>query len=78
MADYGKWRVASHLADWFEEYRLYHRKDGLLVKERDDLLSSSRIAMMMRRYARPLPTSYPTLDREGDSMIADGVDFKVL
>lgn len=47
----GRLKVFRHLADWFEEFRLYHRKDGEIVKERDDLLSATRYAMMMRRYA---------------------------
>ena len=34
-----------------EEFRLYHRKDGLIVKERDDLLSATRVALMMLRQA---------------------------
>ena len=45
-------RVFAHLDDWFEEFRLYHRKDGMLVKSGDDLLSATRYAMMMRRKAR--------------------------
>lgn len=47
----GKWKVFSHLTEWFEEFRLYHRKDGKIVKEADDLISSSRYAYMMRRMA---------------------------
>lgn len=49
----GRWKVFSHLADWFEEFRLYHRKDGLIVKLQDDLMSASRYALMMKRFARP-------------------------
>lgn len=45
-------RVFAHLADWFEEFRLYHRKDGLVVKDGDDLLAATRYAMMMRRHAK--------------------------
>lgn len=47
----GRLKVFSHLTEWFEEFRLYHRKDGLIVKENDDLLSATRYAMMMRRFA---------------------------
>ena len=47
----GRLRVFSHLNDWFEEFRLYHRKDGIIVKSNDDLLSATRYAMMMRRFA---------------------------
>jgi len=48
----GRFKVFDHLEDWFDEFRLYHRKDGRLVKERDDLLDATRYAMMMRRCAR--------------------------
>ena len=47
----GRLKVFSGLNDWFEEFRLYHRKDGLIVKERDDLMSSSRYGIMMLREA---------------------------
>ena len=33
----GRLKVFSHLQDWWQEFRLYHRKDSLIVKERDDL-----------------------------------------
>jgi phage terminase large subunit-like protein len=45
-------RVFAHLEDWFEEFRLYHRKDGLVVKVTDDLMSATRYGMMMRRFAK--------------------------
>ena len=45
-------RVFSHLEDWFEEFRLYHRKDGMVVKINDDLMSATRYAIMMRRFAK--------------------------
>lgn len=48
----GRLKVFAHLTEWFEEFRLYHRKDGLVVKERDDLLSATRIALMMLRIAQ--------------------------
>lgn len=47
----GRFKVAAHLNDWWEEFRLYHRADGRIVKERDDLMSASRYAVMMRRFA---------------------------
>ena len=47
----GRFKVAAHLGEWWEEFRLYHRKDGLIVKERDDLMSATRYAMMMLRFA---------------------------
>lgn len=47
----GRFKVASHLAQWFEEFRMYHRKDGRVVKVYDDLLSATRYGMMMLRFA---------------------------
>ena len=47
----GRLKVFAHLREWFEEFNLYHRKDGLIVKENDDLLSATRYAMMMKRMA---------------------------
>lgn len=48
----GRFKVFAHLADFFAEFRLYHRKDGLVVKEQDDILSAARYALMMLRFAR--------------------------
>lgn len=48
----GRWKVFSHLVEWFEEFRLYHRRDGKVVKEFDDIMSSSRYALMMKRFAK--------------------------
>jgi hypothetical protein len=47
----GRFKVLEHLNDWFEEYRLYHRKDGKVVKEGDDLMAATRYAIMMLRHA---------------------------
>ena len=47
----GRFKVARHLTDWFEEYRMYHRKEGRVVPVRDDLISATRYAFMSRRYA---------------------------
>ena len=45
-------KVFAHLEEWFEEFRLYHRTDGIIVKLNDDILSATRYAMMMRRKAK--------------------------
>jgi hypothetical protein len=47
----GRLKVFAHLSEWFEEFRLYHRKDGLIVKQRDDLISATRVGLMMLRHA---------------------------
>ena len=48
----GRLKVAKHLHDWWEEFRLYHRKDGKVFKENDDLMSATRYALMMLRHAK--------------------------
>jgi phage terminase large subunit-like protein len=48
----GRLKVAAHLQDWWEEFRLYHREDGKVVKENDDLMSATRYALMMLRHAK--------------------------
>ena len=48
----GRLKVFAHLNDWWEEFRMYHRKDGLIVKVGDDLMSATRYGIMMRRFAR--------------------------
>lgn len=59
----GRWKVFSTCADWFAEFRLYHRKNGLIVKLKDDVISSSRYAFMMRRYAVAKPKPKPKVIR---------------
>ena len=48
-----RFKVGRDLAPWFEEFRSYHRKNGLIEKVRDDLLSATRIGVMAIRHARP-------------------------
>lgn len=51
----GKFKVFKGLEDWFSEFRLYHRKDGQIVKLQDDLMSATRYGWVMRRYAQIAP-----------------------
>lgn len=55
----GRWKVDKNLSEWWEEFRMYHRKDGKVIKEREDLMSASRYGLMMLRYA--LPQTYAPL-----------------
>lgn len=48
-------RVFAGLDSWFEEFRLYHRKDGKVVKLQDDLMAATRYGYMMLRYAATPP-----------------------
>lgn len=47
----GKLKVFATCGDWFEEQALYHRKDGKIVDELDDLMDATRYARVMRRHS---------------------------
>lgn len=51
----GRWKVFRTCPLWMEERRLYHRKNGQIIKETDDVLSASRYGYMMLRHAVPSP-----------------------
>ena len=70
----GRLKVASHLSMFFEEFRLYHRKDGLIVKLKDDILSALRTAIMMKRFATAVALGN-VQSRRRSGQIAEGVDF---
>lgn len=59
----GRFKVDATLHQWWEEFRMYHRKDGQIVKERDDLMSATRYALMMLRFALPAEDAPPPPDR---------------
>lgn len=67
----GRMRVFSHLWDWFEEYRLYHRKDGKIAKSYDHLMDATRLLCMMIRYARTSPA-------RGRAVTTVGMDYDPL
>lgn len=64
----GKFKVFSNLNDWFAEFRMYHRKDGKVVKERDDLMAATRYGIMMLRFAEcpPNPNVVLSPTRKGN------------
>jgi hypothetical protein len=47
----GRFKVFKHLTEWFDEFRLYHRRDGRVVKEATTLCQR-RSAFMTIRYAK--------------------------
>lgn len=69
-----RFKAFSHLTPFFEEYRLYHRKDGIIVKEDDDVLDAVRYGVMMKRYAKPRPK----FGRRKGQIKVIGRDFDVL
>jgi phage terminase large subunit-like protein len=72
----GRFKVAAHLSEWFEEYRFYHRKDGQIVKLKDDLMSATRVAIMMKRYGRTVALGSRGAPKDRTT-IAIGTDFDV-
>ncbi len=72
----GRFKVARQLNEWFEEYRFYHRKaDGQINKIKDDLLSATRIGLMMKRYAKTVQLGGYRARMEASSGIAHGTNF---
>ena len=51
MMEQGRFKVFSTLTDWFEEYRMFHRKDNKIVPLHDDLMAATRYAVMSTRFA---------------------------
>lgn len=48
----GRFKVFRHHNDWFDEMEQYHRDEGKVVKEYDDLMDATRYAVMSLRFAR--------------------------
>lgn len=61
----GHFKVFANCGEWFEEFRSYHRVEGQIVKEEDDLMSATRIAWMMRRAARQHTSAPIEVTRKG-------------
>lgn len=48
----GRFRVFSHLSEWFKEKATYlYKEDGSVTKVNDDILDATRYGYIMRRYA---------------------------
>lgn len=67
----GRLKIDESITDFFEEMRLFHRKDGKIVKLRDDLISAIRYAIMMLRFAK----SESELTKEGSIELNFTSDF---
>ena len=70
-------KVAAGCIEWRDEFMGYHRKDGLIVKTNDDLLSATRVGVMQIRSSKPVPLGAARREMRGSAQIADGVDFDV-
>jgi hypothetical protein len=67
----GKFKVFKHLNDWF------NRKDGLVVKEGDDLMAATRYAIMTLRYTSTKRT-YQDFRRPLNFAIACGFSLNLI
>ena len=77
----GRFKVFRHLQGWFEEFRQYHRAPPknssslaapAIVKIKDDLMSATRYAVMMSRFAKePKPKMF-------FNQTTAGMDYDVL
>jgi phage terminase large subunit-like protein len=68
-----KFKVSTGCLEWQEEFMGYHRKEGLIVKTNDDLLSATRVGVMQIRSAKPGILG-PILSKSKNGQIAIGVD----
>lgn len=53
----GRLKIFANLSQLREEINFYHRDEGRIVKEKDDLISALRYGVMMLRYAKKPPQS---------------------
>lgn len=61
----GRLKVFDNLNEWFEEFRLYHRKEGRVVKLKDDLMSATRYGVMMLRESVVDPAAFRAARQAG-------------
>lgn len=62
----GRLKFASHLNPLWDEFATYHRDNGRIVKEHDDILSAIRYALMMLRFSTVEQTETINMDYEVD------------
>jgi hypothetical protein len=65
-----RFKVFEHLSGFWNAYRIYHRRDGRIVKEADHILDAVRYALMSLRHAR----AGPSRSSRSPARIADGFD----
>lgn len=60
----GQFKVFEHLEDWLTEYRIYHRRDGVIAKVSDDVMDATRYGVMSLRFAQHNVTEKLNIHRE--------------
>lgn len=51
----GRFKIFSTQEPFFEEMRMYHRQDGVIVPKKDDIIKATMYAMMELRHAKRPP-----------------------
>ena len=46
-----KFKVFSTLGEWWQEFRIYHRKEGRIVDRNDDIMAATRYGALSLRFA---------------------------
>jgi hypothetical protein len=66
----GRLKVFRNLREWFREKNQYHRSEGQVVDENDDLMSAMHYALMELRSARPFKRKFhqPTQAVDSDPL----------
>ena len=72
-AQVGQFKVAAHLNEFFDEWSQYHRKDGIIVAQQNDILDATHKIMMQKRSARAVPLGSSVTKRRATE--AEGIDF---
>ncbi len=70
-----RFKVFKNCGPWWEEYRRYHRVDGMINKVFDDLMSATRMAIMQLRSAKPVLWPAYRNSLGGNAGIAKDVDI---
>lgn len=70
-----KFKVFASCSEWFDEYRNYHRKDGAIVKIKDDLMSATRTGWMAKRHAQAVLFTPNTPDGRAPTAMAKDIDL---
>ncbi len=71
----GRFKVSSIMVEWLEEFRFYHRKEGLIVAVKNDLMDATIKIMMSKRFARAVALG--NVGRRRRQTMAQGIDFDI-
>ena len=70
-----QFKVSADCQEWFSEFGSYYRKNGIIVKEYDDLLSATRVGVMTIRSAKAVPLGSRQNKKRRDQVIIDSPLF---